>query len=249
MLTNIAHFRAQQGTDSNLSSPGEGGLMKIGLEEWWQLVLDAAKRIRPRRVPTETIILDEFHRFLRPIDPNLKIYDPASGSAGFLVHALMAGGQRGAAAEQILTPQERAQLRNAQERSVQRMMQTSRKTALASLVERFVRHFKPKPLDMDEGELARYIAELLHAQNGRCKLSGLPLQWDGTHTDVELLCSLDRIDSAKGYVRGNLQVVCRFINRWKSSSDNETFRRLLDVVRSSESFEIRPRDERRLHRL
>ncbi|MBY4611617.1 hypothetical protein K6M90_28750 [Rhizobium sp. 9T] len=186
-----------------------------------------------------------------PIDGSLPIYDPAWGSGGFLFHAskLMAACQREAAAEPILSPQERLKIRNAQERAVQRMMRTAQKTAFASLFERIVRRFKPKQLDMNAGELAHYIAELLHAQNGRCKLSGLPLQWDEMHTDAEMLCSLDRIDSAKGYVRKNLQIVCRFINRWKGSSDNETFKRLLDRVRFSENVEIRQRDDRRLHRL
>jgi hypothetical protein len=226
-------------------------MMKVDLEEWWQLILDAGKRIRPRRAPAEMIILDEVHRYRGPIDPNLPIYDPAWGSGGFLFHASkqMAGGQREAAAEEILSPQERLKLRNAQEWAVQRMMRTARKTAFASLVERIVRRFKPKPLDMDEGELAHYIAELLRGQNGRCKLSGLPLQWDDMHTDAEMLCSLDRIDSAKGYVRDNLQIVCRFINRWKNSSNNNDFRRLLNLVRSSENAEIRPTDDLRFHRL
>ncbi len=225
--------------------------MKYGFDEWWRWVLDAAKRIRPRREPADMIILDELHRYRGPVDPNLKVYDPASGSPGFLLHAdrAMVASPSGPPSEQTVSSQERLKVRNAQDKAVQRMMRTAQKTAIASLRERILRLFKPKPLDMEAAELAQYIAELLVTQNGRCKLSGLFLQWDEMHTDAELLCSLDRIDSSKGYVRGNLQIVCRFINRWKGSSDNDNFLRLLDLVRTSENVETRPRDNRRFHRL
>jgi hypothetical protein len=84
----------------------------------------------------------------------------------------------------------------------------------------------------DRQELERHIFDLLEAQENRCALSGLPLQFSGSHDDKQMLCSLDRIDSAGHYERGNLQIVCRFINFWKNNSDNEEFARLLGVVKS-----------------
>lgn len=45
-----------------------------------------------------------------------------------------------------------------------------------------------------------------------------------------MLSSLDRIDSNGHYEEGNLQVVCRFINRWKSDSDDAEFRRLVRLL-------------------
>ncbi len=56
----------------------------------------------------------------------------------------------------------------------------------------------------------------------------------GEHTDENLLPSLDRKDSSGHYERENLQVVCRFVNFWKSDSDNEEFKRLLMLVRGVE---------------
>lgn len=47
-----------------------------------------------------------------------------------------------------------------------------------------------------------------------------------------LLCSLDRIDSSGHYSIGNLQVVCRFLNRWKNDGNDTEFRRLLALLRS-----------------
>jgi hypothetical protein len=43
--------------------------------------------------------------------------------------------------------------------------------------------------------------------------------------------SLDRIDSSGHYEAGNLQVVCRFINRWKGADQNVQFVRLMDTLR------------------
>jgi hypothetical protein len=62
-----------------------------------------------------------------------------------------------------------------------------------------------------------------------CALSGLKM--DMSRDDPELTPSLDRIDSSKHYEPGNLQVVARFINRWKSDDDESNFLRLLDLVR------------------
>jgi hypothetical protein len=55
--------------------------------------------------------------------------------------------------------------------------------------------------------------------------------------DRELRCSLDRIDSSKHYEQGNLQAVCKFANRWKGASENEDFKRLIEVVRKSPDLE------------
>lgn len=62
------------------------------------------------------------------------------------------------------------------------------------------------------------------------------MQYDGEYEDAEMLCSLDRIDSEGHYEAGNLQIVCRFVNRWKGSSDDDGFRRLIRVVRSIETI-------------
>ena len=47
-------------------------------------------------------------------------------------------------------------------------------------------------------------------------------------------CSAHSTEStAEHYERGDLQVVCRFINRWKSDSNDKTFKRLIELVRST----------------
>jgi hypothetical protein len=85
-------------------------------------------------------------------------------------------------------------------------------------------------------ELEKYLVELLELQEGLCAVTGLTLQYDGEYEDAEMLCSLDRIDSDGHYETENLQVVCRFVNRWKGSSDDEGFRRLMRIVRSIDAI-------------
>jgi hypothetical protein len=85
-------------------------------------------------------------------------------------------------------------------------------------------------------ELEAYIEKLIDAQDGVCALSNIPLQFDGDYEDEQLLASLDRIDSDRDYEEGNLQVVCRFINRWKSDDTDEQFLKLLAYVRASQAL-------------
>lgn len=78
-------------------------------------------------------------------------------------------------------------------------------------------------------------ASLLSLQDNRCALTGIPCQFLGREADNNLLPPLDRIDSGGNYEAGNLQVVCQFINFWKSDSDNAEFQRLLMLVLGMES--------------
>jgi len=83
----------------------------------------------------------------------------------------------------------------------------------------------------DRLELERYLHDLLEAQGNRCAISDLSLQFIGSHDDKQMLCSLDRIDSDGHYESDNLQIVCRFVNFWKSDMVDTEFRRLLSVIR------------------
>jgi hypothetical protein len=56
--------------------------------------------------------------------------------------------------------------------------------------------------------------KLFQDQNGTCALSGVPLVF-GNGKKFEYTASLDRIDSANGYVYGNVQWVHKDINRMK----------------------------------
>jgi hypothetical protein len=115
---------------------------------------------------------------------------------------------------------------------MQRSVVQTVRQAQGQIVERVV---KPKELLMSEQELVELLNELLSVQEDRCALTGLPFQFRGSHDDVNMLPSLDRIDSSGHYASGNLQIVCRFINFWKQDTDNEEFKRLLLLVRGLEA--------------
>lgn len=82
----------------------------------------------------------------------------------------------------------------------------------------------------DRVELEGYLQDLLEAQGNQCAITQLPLQFNGSHDDKQMLCSLDRIDSDEHYQLDNLQIVCRFVNFWKSYMEDTEFRWLLSIV-------------------
>ncbi|MCY4305670.1 MAG: hypothetical protein OXC62_12975 [Aestuariivita sp.] len=119
--------------------------------------------------------------------------------------------------------------------SVERMIDTAWKTCeTATGVERTsatkIKNFKFSSTESGK----KYVLDLLAQQNNRCALTGIPLETDQKTDDPEFLCSLDRIDSNGHYEPGNLQVVCRFINRWKGDDDNAEFKRLLTHLMSDQ---------------
>lgn len=78
-------------------------------------------------------------------------------------------------------------------------------------------------------QLQAYLEVLWTSEH--CVLSGLKLDVSGG--DPDLAPSLDRIDSSKHYEPNNLQIVARFINRWKSDDEQGNFVRLLNLVKAA----------------
>lgn len=71
-----------------------------------------------------------------------------------------------------------------------------------------------------------YVLDLYKKQNGRCVLTGVKLVMARNSKEWKLrtqTASLDRIDSSKGYVEGNLQWIHKKINQIKSNSDQDEF--------------------------
>ncbi len=104
------------------------------------------------------------------------------------------------------------------------------KYANGQQVERTV---KNKDTDLNPVQLDELLSSLMELQGNRCALTGIPFDFTTSNADKALSPSPDRIDSEGHYMSGNLQVVCRFINMWKGSTDNEEFKRLLMLVRNA----------------
>jgi hypothetical protein len=95
--------------------------------------------------------------------------------------------------------------------------------AAVSLAKKRAKH-KNREFNIDPA----YINELYKIQNGKCALSGLLLEHKvgigRTHENYNL--SIDRIDSTKGYIKGNIQLVCYCINLMKTSLPDNVFIKL-----------------------
>lgn len=117
------------------------------------------------------------------------------------------------------------------DKAVWRMAHTAFHTAAYANEQKIEKAVKDKEcLFTSPPALEAYLRELIEIQEGQCALTGLKLNFDDPNEDLELLASLDRIDSSRHYEHGNLQVVCRFINRWKGADDNGGFKRLIDLL-------------------
>lgn len=71
-----------------------------------------------------------------------------------------------------------------------------------------------------------YIMELLVSQNGKCALTGWPMEF--TRSGMQgngnpYGCTMDRINSDLGYVEGNIQLTCWWPNKVKSNMSNKEF--------------------------
>lgn len=80
------------------------------------------------------------------------------------------------------------------------------------------------------------ILELLEKQDYKCALSGLPLimsktfSKDRTNLASSTTASLDRIDSSKGYVLGNVQWVHKDVNIMKNKFNQDYFINLCKLI-------------------
>ena len=76
----------------------------------------------------------------------------------------------------------------------------------------------------------KYGWDLYIKQNKKCALSGLPLFFPKTGSDRTSTISLDRIDSSKGYIKGNVQWVHKDINMMKRIYDQKYFIEMCKLV-------------------
>jgi hypothetical protein len=89
-----------------------------------------------------------------------------------------------------------------------------------------------------------FLKSLWAAQNGSCAITGIPMS-SIAHDPCRV--SLDRIDSEQGYLKGNVQLVCKAINLAKNDFPNEDIKNLVQQVR--EHYAIRTTSsERHDHR-
>ena len=64
-----------------------------------------------------------------------------------------------------------------------------------------------------------HLLELYDQQEGLCALSGVRMTW-ATGSASPTSISVDRIDPTKGYVEGNVRLVCMAVNAFRSTMDD-----------------------------
>jgi|SRR5882757_6827529 len=77
-----------------------------------------------------------------------------------------------------------------------------------------IRDAKARKLELDITE--EYLKDILNKQDNKCAISGI----DFTESNKP---SLDRIDSNKGYLKGNVQLLLLQVNKMKSNFDQKFF--------------------------
>lgn len=78
-----------------------------------------------------------------------------------------------------------------------------------------------------------YISDLFEVQGGKCALSGLPIHLASSYKnfrDGGCTASLDRIDSLRGYEKGNVQWVHKYVNLMKVNLLQSSFLGLCALV-------------------
>jgi hypothetical protein len=77
---------------------------------------------------------------------------------------------------------------------------------------------------------AAHLNALFESQNGRCYWLGVPLVPSASVRDPRRP-SVDRLDNAKGYVRGNVVLTCQFANLGRSSIQADQFQTFIDELK------------------
>ena len=85
-----------------------------------------------------------------------------------------------------------------------------------------------------------YLWRLFEKQSKRCALSGIELVFGRKSRSNETTASLDRIDSTKGYIKGNVQWVHKDVNRIKWQFDQDYFLSLCTRIAQHHGLKLPP---------
>lgn len=78
-----------------------------------------------------------------------------------------------------------------------------------------------------------YIWDLYIKQNKKCAISGVNINFEEKNTTIRKhtkTASLDRIDSTKGYLKGNVQWIHKDINYMKTDLTQEEFFKWCEII-------------------
>jgi len=96
------------------------------------------------------------------------------------------------------------------------------KSILQNIKKNNTRTSKGYELDFD------FIMDLYNKQEGKCEVTGIEMTHVRGKGMVYSNLSIDRIDSSKGYLKNNVQLICFWANWSKSSLDYSLFKELIN---------------------
>lgn len=92
-------------------------------------------------------------------------------------------------------------------------------------------NISPDKLEFNIDE--EYIKEIWEKQNGRCYYTGIEFNTNDKYSNP----SIDRIDSSKGYIKGNICICTSIVNKAKSDlSINEFKKMIIDLYNNINNF-------------
>ena len=74
------------------------------------------------------------------------------------------------------------------------------------------------------------VMKLYDKQDGKCAVSGIPMTLYSKLGAYSTGVSIDRIDSSKGYVKDNIQLVCIIVNTMKTAMSTDEFLNICKVI-------------------
>ena len=74
----------------------------------------------------------------------------------------------------------------------------------------------------------KYLLELWELQGGKCAVTGIQMTYK--FRDLRAV-SIDRIDSTKGHIKGNIQLVCQFYNLGKKDHPDDQARSFIQSIK------------------
>lgn len=77
-----------------------------------------------------------------------------------------------------------------------------------------------------------YLKEVWTKQNGKCAITGVDLQLKSNY-NKNYQASIDRIDSAKGYIKGNIRFISVSVNWLKNDLDDNHLREFFQICNGS----------------
>lgn len=81
---------------------------------------------------------------------------------------------------------------------------------------------------LDHNLDVKYIKDLLQKQNNKCYYTQIPFQ--DNFSDKLTYPTIDRIDSTKGYIKGNVCICTFYINMAKNNLDIYTFKKMITLL-------------------